>query len=183
LGAHAGLIEEYTAKMVAIRKNLGLMRQVCPARIDQIDAGQTVLLGDLLSPQVLFDRNREIGPAFDGRVIGHDHDFTATDPPNAGNDPSRWSLIIIHTVGRQSPDFEEGCPDIEQALNPLPRQELAARNVTLTRRGWATERRLIRPLTQRLSQALIERVIGPKCRGIWVDLGDNSAHFGLFFFD
>jgi hypothetical protein len=26
-------------------------------------------------------------------------------------------------------------------------------------------------------------VIGLKCRRIRVDLGDNSAHFGLFFFD
>jgi hypothetical protein len=133
LRAHAGLIEKDAAKMVTVWEDLGLMRQVRPARIDQIDTGQPILLSDLLSPQVLFDRNREIGSAFDGRVIGHDHDFAATDPPNAGNDPSRWGLIIIHTVGRQSPDFEEGRPHIEQSLNTLPGQELASRHVTLTR--------------------------------------------------
>ena len=58
------------------------------------------MLGDLLSPKMFFDRDREVGPAFDRGIIGHDHDFSATDPPNAGDDPSRRGLIIIHAIGR-----------------------------------------------------------------------------------
>ena len=39
LGRHIGLIEEYAPKMLPIREYFGLMRQVCPAAIHQIDAG------------------------------------------------------------------------------------------------------------------------------------------------
>ena len=51
LRAHLRLVEEDAAEMVAVGEHLGLVRQVGAAAVDQIDARQPVLLGDLLRAQ------------------------------------------------------------------------------------------------------------------------------------
>ena len=55
---HARLVEEDPAEMLAVGKDFGLVRQIGPARVDQIDAGQTVLRRDLLGAQMLLHRHR-----------------------------------------------------------------------------------------------------------------------------
>src|SRR3546814_5085361 len=55
---------EDAPEMVAVGKDLVLMRQVRAARIDEIDAGQAVRLGDLLRAEMLLDGHRIIGAAF-----------------------------------------------------------------------------------------------------------------------
>ena len=74
---HLRLVEEDAAEMVAVGKDLGLVRQVGAAAIDQIDAGQPVLLRDLLRAQMLLHRHREIGAALHRGVVGDDHHFAA----------------------------------------------------------------------------------------------------------
>src|SRR3546814_8820549 len=56
LGRHLRLIVENPPEMVAVGKDLRLVRQVRAARIHQIDAWQTVLLGDLLRAEMLLHR-------------------------------------------------------------------------------------------------------------------------------
>ena len=73
LRTHIGLVEKDPAEVVAIGEDLGLVRQVGPARVDQVDAGQVVGLGDFLRAQVLLDGQRIIGAALHRRIIGHDH--------------------------------------------------------------------------------------------------------------
>ncbi len=74
---HARLIVEDAAEVLAVRKHLGLVRQIGAAGIDQIDAGQTVLRRDFLRPQMLLHRHRIVGAALDGRVVGDDHRLAA----------------------------------------------------------------------------------------------------------
>ena len=71
------LVVEDAAEMLAVGKHLVLRRQKRAAGIDQIEAGQPVLARDLLRPQMLFDRHREIGAALDRRVVGDDDAFAA----------------------------------------------------------------------------------------------------------
>ena len=47
--AHARLVEEDAPEVVAVGKDLRLVRQVRPAAVDQIDAREVVLLSDLLA--------------------------------------------------------------------------------------------------------------------------------------
>ena len=61
LRAHVGLVVEDAAEVLAIREHLVLVRQVGAARVDEVDAGQAVLLGDLLRAQVLLDGHRVVG--------------------------------------------------------------------------------------------------------------------------
>ena len=70
--AHAGLVVEDAAEMLAVREDFVLQRQERAAGIDQVDAGQVVLQRDFLRAQVFLHRHREIGAAFHGGVVGDD---------------------------------------------------------------------------------------------------------------
>ena len=48
--------------------------------------------GDLLGPQVLLHRDRVVGAAFDGGVVGDDHALAPGDPADAGDDAGRRHL-------------------------------------------------------------------------------------------
>src|ERR1051325_2454027 len=63
LRAHLRLVEEDSAEMVAGGEPPGVVRQVPPATVDEIDAGQPVLTGDLLRAEVLLDRQRIVSAA------------------------------------------------------------------------------------------------------------------------
>jgi hypothetical protein len=105
--------------------------------------GRAVLAGDLLRPQVLLDRQRVIGAALHRRIVGDDHALDAVDPADAGDQRSRRhleGLRAIHAVGRQLRQFEEGRTGIDQRIDPLARQQLAARQVLLARGFRAAER-------------------------------------------
>src|SRR5580765_4996770 len=51
-----------------------------------VDAGQLVLLGNLLGAQMLLHREREVGAALDRRVVGDDHALLALDDADPGDD-------------------------------------------------------------------------------------------------
>ena len=83
LRGHARLIVENASEMVAIWEDVGLQRQECAARIDEIDTRQVILLCDLLRAQMLLDRHRIVGAAFDGGVVRDDDAVASAD----GSDP------------------------------------------------------------------------------------------------
>jgi hypothetical protein len=129
LGGEVGLVVEDTAEVVAVREHVVLVRQVGAARVDQVDAGQVVLFRDFLGAQVLLDRHRVIGAALDGGIVTDDHAFLAGHAADAGDDAGRWGGIVIHVVGRELGEFEEGRARVEQHLHAVARQQLAAREV------------------------------------------------------
>src|SRR3546814_9554758 len=104
LGAHIRLIEEDAPEMVAVGKDLVLMRQVRAARIDEIDAGQAVRLGDLLRAEMLLDGHRIIGAAFYRRVVAHDHRLPPRYAPDARDHPRARNLAAIHVARRKLAD-------------------------------------------------------------------------------
>ncbi len=100
-----GLIVEDAAEMLLVGKDLVLHRQESAARIDQIDARQTVLAGDLLRAQVFLDGHRIIGAALHRRIVGNDHAFDTIDAADAGNQRGRRHLermrLAIHAIGSE----------------------------------------------------------------------------------
>ena len=130
-GAHLRLVEEDAAEMVAVGEDLGLVRQVRAAAVDQIDARQPVLLGDLLRAQMLLDRQRIIGAALHRRVVADDHHLPARDAADAGDDPGAGHFALVHVAGGELADLEERRAGIEQPLDAVARQQLAARDVAL----------------------------------------------------
>ena len=130
-GAHLRLVVEDPAEMVAVGKDFGLVRQVGAAAVDQIDARQPVLLGDLLRAEVLLDRKRIVSAAFDRRVVAHDHHLPARHPADAGDDARAGHFAVIHVARRELADLEERRAGIEQPLDAVAGEQLAALNVAL----------------------------------------------------
>ena len=131
LGGHPRLVEEDAPEVVAVGEDFGLHGQEGSAGVDEVDAGQAVLLGDLLGAEVLLHRDGVIGAALHRRVVGHDRDLAACDAPDAGDDPRAGRFVAVHSRGGQRAEFEEGRGRIEQPLDALAGEQLAARVVAL----------------------------------------------------
>ncbi len=142
LRAHVGLVEEDAAEVLAVGEDLVLVRQVGAAGVDQVDARQAVLLRDLLRAQVLLHRHRVVGAALHRRVVGDDHAVVALDPADAGDHARAGRLAVVHAVGGELADLEERRARVEQAVDAVARQQLAARRMALARLGVAAERDL-----------------------------------------
>ena len=130
---HLRLVVEDAAEMALVRKDLVLQRQEGAAGIDHVDAGQIVLPRDVLRAQMLLHRHRIIGAALDGGVIGDDHAFAARDPPDPGDDARRMHVAAIKAVGRKRRQLQERGAGIDQEIDPLARQHLAARSMARPR--------------------------------------------------
>ena len=126
LGAHGRLVVEDAAEVVAVGEHLVLARQERAAGVDEVDARQPVLQRDLLCAQMLLDRHRVVGAALDRRVVGDDHALAPGHPADAGDDSRAGALVVVHAVGGQRGHLEQRAAGIEQAVDPVARQQLAA---------------------------------------------------------
>ena len=86
---------------------------------------------DLLRAQVLLDRHRVVRAALDRRVVGDDHALAAGDPADAGDDARAGALVVVHAVGGQRRELEERAAGVEQPVDAVARQQLAAADVPL----------------------------------------------------
>jgi hypothetical protein len=119
--------------VLAVGKDVGLVRQIRAAGIDQIDARQPVLPRHFLRPQMLLHRHRIIGATLDRCVVADDHALLPLDTPDAGDDRRRMNVVVVHPVSRQRRQLQKRRPRIEQPVHPLARQQLPALHVSLTR--------------------------------------------------
>src|SRR5699024_1036692 len=85
VGRHPSLIEEDSAEMLAVREHFVLERQERAARVHEVDARKPVFRGDGLSPEVLLDRHRVIGAAFDRGIIGDHHALPSLTTAGTGD--------------------------------------------------------------------------------------------------
>ena len=82
--------------------------------------------------QMLFYRDRVVGPALHGRVVGDDDALSTADATDSRDDPGGRCVVVVHAVGRERGKLEERRARIDQAVDPVARQELAPRDVTGT---------------------------------------------------
>ena len=123
---HARLVVEDAAEVLPVGEDLVLERQVRAARIDQVDARQTVLRRHLLGAQVLLDREREVRAALHRRVVGDDHALAALDDADPGHDPCARRLALVQVPRGERAQLEEGAVGVAEQVDPLPRRQLAA---------------------------------------------------------
>ena len=99
LRGHARLVVEDAAEMLPVGEDLVLIGKVRTAGIHEIDAGEGVLLGDLLGPQMLLHGHGVVGAALDRRVVDDDDAITPLDTGDAGDEPGAGDLLAIEPVG------------------------------------------------------------------------------------
>ena len=131
---HPRLVVEDAAEMVAVGKDLVLGRQEGAAGIDQIHARQVVFLGNFLGPQVFLDGDRVIRPALHRGVVGQHHHFGAADAPEAGDDAARRHVVFVELMPGQGGEFQKRRIVVQQPLDAVPRQQLAAPGMFFPRR-------------------------------------------------
>ncbi len=129
---HAGLVVEDATEVVAVGEDLVLQRQVGAARVDQVDAGQAVGLGDLLGAQMLLDGDGEVGAALDRGVVGDNQALAPGDTADAGDQAGGGSGAVVHVPGSQLRQLQKWCAGVEQLFDAFARQQLAAVPVALT---------------------------------------------------
>src|SRR5918994_556175 len=91
-----------------------------------------VLFRDLLGAQMFLDGQRKIRSAFDGGVVGDDHDLAMANAPDAGDDACGGGFAVIEIVGGERREFEEWRTGVEQAFDPFPDEELSLFFLSLT---------------------------------------------------
>ena len=134
------LIVEDTAEVPLVRKDLVLLRQEGAAGIHHVDAGQIILPSDILRAQMLFHGHRIVGAALDGRIIGDNHALPSRDSPDTGDDARRVHVAAIKAVRRQRRQLKKGRPRIDQQIDSVSGQHLAARQMFGARGLAATAR-------------------------------------------
>jgi len=178
-GRHPCLVVEDPAEVVPVREDIGLQRQVRPARIDEIDARQPVFERDLLRADVLLDGHRVVGAALDRRIVRDDDARRALDPPNAGDDARARCIAVVHPGRRQGTQFEECRARVDEAVDALADRELAAFPVSLDRalvaRGAAPGHREL-PLPQLVHQSDHRGVIRTRLGGAWIEPAAQDGH-------
>ena len=163
--------------MLAIGKDVGLMRQIGAAGIDEIDAGQPVLQRDLLRPQMLFDRHRIIGAALDGGIVGDDHRLAAGDAADAGDEPGAVDVAFVHAVGGERAHLQERRARIEPSGDALARHQLAAREMPLARlfpAAFGRRRAAALEIVERLHPARLVFGVGGAVRA-WAQADDRHG--------
>ena len=98
-----------------------------PARVDEVDAREVVLLGDLLGAQVLLHGEREVRAALDRGVVRDDDAAAALDHADPGHDAGRRRLAVVDVPGGEGVQLEECRAGVDEQVDALARRELAAR--------------------------------------------------------
>src|SRR5581483_5585328 len=132
-GRQARLVEEDAAEVLPVREHPRLQGQEGAARVDQVEAGEPVLQRHLLRAQVLLHRQREVGAALDGGVVGDEDAVTTLDDPDPGHDPGRRRLAVVEVPGGERVQLEEGGARVDEAVDALAGSQLPARAVALER--------------------------------------------------
>ena len=157
LRGHPCLVVENATEVIAIREHLVLPRQECAPGIDQVDAGQAVLPGDLLGAQMFLDRQRIIGPAFHRRVVGDDHAVDVAYLTNARDDARGGDFVVVQAICRELTDLQERRTLVDQFPDAVARQQFAALQVFLPRPLAAALGNFRLYLAQRFGQLSIGR--------------------------
>jgi len=81
--------------MFLVGEDLSLIGKIGAAGIDEIDAGQRIFPRDRLRAQMLLDGQREVSPAFDGRIIRDDHHLAPRHAADPGDDARGRELVFV----------------------------------------------------------------------------------------
>ncbi len=112
--------------MALIRENLVLLGEERAAGVDEVEAGQAVLPGDILRAQMLLDRQRIVSTPFDGRVIRRDQAFPPRDAADASNKTCGVRVAAIKSVRGERRDLEKRRARIEQEIDAVANKQFAA---------------------------------------------------------
>ena len=120
-----GLVTENSTAHVFVRKHIRLQLQETTRTVAKMDHGQAVFHGNIKGTDDLLDSQWIPCAAFDGRVVGADHNLATGDDANADNRTGRWRIAVISHVACQRRKLQKRRARIKQHLNALTWAHLA----------------------------------------------------------
>jgi hypothetical protein len=117
---------EDASEVLTVRKDFRLQWEERAAGIHQVNARKMVFQCDLLRPQMLLHRDREVRAALDRGIIGDDNGAMAPDGSHAGDDACARSFILIHSVRGQSAELQKRRFRIEQCGDAFAHEHFSA---------------------------------------------------------
>src|SRR5262249_32698537 len=163
-------------EVLALRKDLGLEREEGAARVDQVDARESVLERDLLRPHVLLHRERVVRPALHRRVVRDHRAFAARDAPDAGDDPGARPVVAVAAVRGERGELEEGRSGRGEGVDAVADEELPARAVTVARLVRAAARGARAGIAEVRDERLHVGCVGAEFGVGGTDAGGEPAH-------
>jgi hypothetical protein len=140
--------------------------------------GKRVLAGDLLRAQMLLHRERIVGAALHGGVIGDHHAFAAGDPADAGDQPRARQILAVHPLRRQRARAPGNGEPGSSSIDALAHQQLAGLAVLVARRGAAAERVALQACRADSStRACIAARFSANSAGAYVDFRGDLGHW------
>ena len=170
-GAQARLAVKRAAEVILVGKDAVLFGQKGAATVDEVDDGQVVLRGDVLRADVLFHRLGIKGAALDGSVVGDEHAGRAVDDANARDDACAGGVVVVHAVGCQGGEFEEGGMLVDAEIDAVADHELAAAEVAFDGLLAVTFNDEADAIAEGVQESLIMRLVLLKEFGLGIDMG------------
>ena len=175
---HSGLVVEASPEVITVWKHFVLQGQVGTAGIHEVNARQRILGGDVLGAQVLLDRNGVVRSAFHRCIVHDQHAGPSGDRTDARDESGGRRLSVVQIAGRQRREFQKRRPGVQQAIDPLPRQQLTAGNVPLARSGAAALTNRLDPGAEFVHQCPHARPVGPVGNPLDVEPACQCGHDG-----
>lgn len=109
------MIIEDATKVVSVRKDIRLVRQVRTAGVDEIDAWEAVFLSDCLCSEMFLHGYWIIGASFDRAIICHDHTLHTLHTSHNRNDTASGHIFPrIDLMSSKSRQLQERASSISQ---------------------------------------------------------------------
>ena len=80
---------------------------------------------------MLLHREREVRAALDRGVVGDDRALAPLDNTDPGHDARTRRLVVVDVQGGERVQLQKRRPGVEEQVDPLPGEELAARAMPL----------------------------------------------------
>jgi hypothetical protein len=176
-GGELGLVVEDATEVLAIGEHVVPRRDEGTAGVDQVDAREPVLGRDLLRTQVLLHGDRVVRTALHRGVVGDDHAQSAGHRTDTRDDACRRCLAAVHPVRGERRQLEKRRAWVEQRIDPVTREQLPARHVTIAR-GWRSTSTSDRHLVAKTGDEVVESGgVHLECRVTAVEAGGELRKF------
>ena len=136
-----GVVSEHATKVLFVGKDLVLHGEVDPCAVHQVNDGHPIFQRNFLRAQVLFAGDGEPCTSLDSGVVGDHETKGAMDASHLNHHPSGGTstMLLVHPMTRQCPQFNAFCPWIKQPVQTLSCSPLSLRVLFVSAGGAATE--------------------------------------------
>ena len=173
---HAGLVPEDASEVADVRKHLVLHGQEGSTGVNEVNAGEMVLVSDRLGTDVLFHRHRIVGAALHRGVVSDEEALSAVDHANAGDDACRVGSSIVEFVGSQGREFEKSRSRVNDALDAFSGEVLSSGAMPFNVLPATTLRRSVQPSTQFIHECEVVGFSPGKVGVGTIDSGRQPVH-------